>query len=412
MSEEKSPSFSKKNKNVLISTIGVVGVVLVVSVLALGGKKSGSQQNSLPVEVRGASIEAPPTPVAPDRDLTPKYQEMMNKVNREVVEKNEAAGRSGIERQNPVKLEEATKTSSGVAGADQRPQTQSVALQQTQQLHLPQQVHQAPPNQMVGPAISALVSKWTPGTHHTIVYPESAQQITQGSVASTAGSGVQAQTSAAAQKQAAVMRAGDIHAITFTGMLNSDYPGPVVAVLRTGPMAGSKIIGKMSRNKYRLAVSFNTLVPNDGGASIKIEAVVMDAVDQLPGTSTSVDKKIMERYVLRPFAVFVSGMGQAVAASSTSTTMNPTGVQSTTNIDSEGQAKIALGKVAEEFSKDLTGSSVEPTVMVDPKDPNSAAGVLFVADVYRVVAGEANQLAPNNRGLADNSPSLQQTKNR
>ena len=121
---------------------------------------------------------------------------------------------------------------------------------------------------------------------------------------------------------------------------NSDIPGPVLAQIVTGPLAGSRIIGSFSIEDEYLVIEFKSVVID--GQSVSISAIAVDPDTNLTGVVTDVNHRYFKRLVLPVAAEFISGLAGAIAQ--TQTTTNVTGaVVVIDNQDLSLEEEIASG---------------------------------------------------------------------
>jgi intracellular multiplication protein IcmE len=163
---------------------------------------------------------------------------------------------------------------------------------------------------------------------------------------------------------------------------NSDIPGPVMAQIMSGPLAGSRILGSFSTQDEYLTLNFNSVIVD--GISHPISAVAIDPDTTLPGMATEIDKRYFSRVILPAAAAFIEGLGSAIAQSG-STTIN-TGIGgaavSQTNEDLDFEQEVFRGveeassKVSEIIDRDA--GQIKPLVRVAAGTP---MGILFTQPV-------------------------------
>lgn len=192
-----------------------------------------------------------------------------------------------------------------------------------------------------------------------------------------------AESAEPAKKPNVLASAGtQVAAVTAT-TCNTDYNSPIFAEVATGALKGSKLVGTCTRANDEALISFSSIaVPGFG--MISIQAVAYNPSTNEAGVGTSVDRKLMTKYLLRPIAQGIAAVGEA-AKNAGSTTVVVNGAVTTNNaqLDSKRTRQILGGAVADQAAKDLTAGDVEPTVRVAAKHVLS---VYFVTDV----------VAPNN----------------
>lgn len=208
------------------------------------------------------------------------------------------------------------------------------------------------------------------------VSPAAASAFSQGQA-----QGGDAQPSA--KSQVVLLPAGSQVAAVTATTCNTDFNAPIFAEVATGPIKGAKLVGTCTRANDEALITFNSIaIPGRG--VIGTQAVAYNASTNEAGVGTSVDRKLMSKYFLRPLAQGIAAVGEA-AKSSGSTTVVVNGATTTTNgqLDNKRARQILGGAVAEQASKDLTAGDIEPTVRVAARHVLS---VYFVTDV----------VAPNN----------------
>lgn len=174
--------------------------------------------------------------------------------------------------------------------------------------------------------------------------------------------------------------AGTINYAQLLTEANSDVPGPVLAQLVSGPLAGARLIGSFSTAENHLVLTFNSIVID--GLNQSISSVAIDPDTTLPGVATEVDKRYWSRVFLPAAARFIAGVGSAIAQD-TSTTVTVTGETVTTS-RSELDLKQELGRGAEEAADTIAdfmedeGNRIRPLVRVAR---GTAIGVFFTQPV-------------------------------
>lgn len=180
-----------------------------------------------------------------------------------------------------------------------------------------------------------------------------------------------------------IIPAGDIAYAQLLIEANSDVPGPVLAVLVSGPLKGSKIIGTFSVSNEYLTLNFTTVVVD--GKSYDIDAVALDPDTSLPGMATEVDHRYLQRVVLPAAAAFVSGFADAMAQSDATNITIDTGSGGTTttatdqDLNTEEEVALGVKEAGDEISDILDDmGDVEILVKIHAGTP---IGVLFTEPV-------------------------------
>lgn len=163
---------------------------------------------------------------------------------------------------------------------------------------------------------------------------------------------------------------------------NTDAPGPILAVLASGPLAGSRLIGTFSASDEYLTLKFGTIVVD--GQALSTSAVALDPATSKPGVITEIDHKYFQRVILPAAAAFIEGIGGAISESGSTTVSAGAGTTTSAENDLDPRQEFfkgveeASGKVSEILDKD--GGSVEPMLRVAA---GAHLGLLFVEPVER-----------------------------
>lgn len=200
---------------------------------------------------------------------------------------------------------------------------------------------------------------------------ETADRIAPGAGEPTPGS--------RAQRTVLVPAGRGIYAHTVLSV-NSDTGGPIVLEADSGPLAGDRMIGTFSKNERdRLIVRIMTV--EHRGQPIEVRGLVIAPDSMETAVASSVDEHYLERFVLPAAAAFVSGLGQAVALSNSTTQVSPFGGTITQygSLNFKQQAAVAGGAAAQQISQTLQQETPKgPTVNLAA---NVSVGVMFLSDV-------------------------------
>lgn len=181
-----------------------------------------------------------------------------------------------------------------------------------------------------------------------------------------------------------IIPAGEIEYGQLIIEANSDVPGPVLALLVSGPLKGSKLIGTFTVQNDYLTLQFDTLVYE--GQDIDIDAIALDPETTLPGMATEVDHRYMQRILLPAAAAFVEGFADAVSQTdATSITIDTSGGGTTTtaedqDLDTEEEVALGVKEAGEEVREiiDEMADEVEVLVKIHAGTP---IGILFTSAV-------------------------------
>lgn len=134
---------------------------------------------------------------------------------------------------------------------------------------------------------------------------------------------------------------------------NSDAPGPVLARIVQGDLAGATLIGSFQTQRENIVISFNTLTVertrngDEVNKSVAVSAVAVDSKTVGTAMATDVDRHLLTNIGFTAAAAFAQGFGQAIAQSGSTTT---TGVYGTTTVnpslDTRKQLFVAGGAAA------------------------------------------------------------------
>ena len=175
--------------------------------------------------------------------------------------------------------------------------------------------------------------------------------------------------------------AGDIEYAQLVLEANSDVDGsPVLAYLASGPLSGSKLLGKFEVKDEYLVLTFNTIVTD--GIAQSINAVALDPDTTLPALATDVDHHYLTRIILPAAAAFISGFSGAVgdSGSTTVTVDGGAAVESSLAKDSRQEIFKGLEEAGNKISEiiDDKAKNTDPTVKVAAGTP---MGILFLEPV-------------------------------
>lgn len=164
--------------------------------------------------------------------------------------------------------------------------------------------------------------------------------------------------------------------------VNTDVPGPVLAQITTGPLAGSRLLGEFEAAEEHLVLTFNTVVVD--GVSQSIEAVALDPDTTLTGVATDVDHRYLKRIVLPMAAAFVEGMAEAISESGTTTIVvsGDTTSSTTSNDDTSNDQEVASGiEEAGKELKDILKKEADATKTLIRVRSGTPVGILFLKPV-------------------------------
>ena len=185
-------------------------------------------------------------------------------------------------------------------------------------------------------------------------------------------------------KQEVLIPAGEIEYAQLVIEANSDVPGPVLALLVSGPLSGSKVLGSFTVVDDYLSLTFDTIIVDE--ESYSISAIALDPSTTLPGMATEVDHRYFKRIVLPAAAAFVEGFADAIAQTEeTEITVN-TGSDTTTSTNGEPttEEEVANGiKEAGQEVRDIIEEIADETETLVKIHAGTPIGILFTDAVVQ-----------------------------
>ena len=212
------------------------------------------------------------------------------------------------------------------------------------------------------------------------------------SSSSASGAGVvdASGTAPGAQSAKIVVPAGTVSYAQLLTEANSDVPGPILAQIVSGPLAGARAVGSFQVKNDYLVLQFN--LANLKNKDYSISALALDPDTTLGGMATEIDNRYFTRVVLPSAAAFLEGLGEALGTPPSTTTTTTSGT-----VTSQGTvgAKIGmykgLGKAAEtagSFFK-AEGDKTKELVRIASGTP---MGLFFTSSVKEpTTAGQNNR---------------------
>lgn len=165
---------------------------------------------------------------------------------------------------------------------------------------------------------------------------------------------------------------------------NSDVPGPVLAQIASGPLAGSRVLGTFTKEKELMVVEFDTVVVD--GISYTMSGVMIDPATTLPAMATDVDHHYLRRMVLPMAAAFVEGMANAISESGRTTITVEGDVVAEEEEETNNEQEVSAGieEVGQELREilDEEAEEIEVTVRIEAGTP---IGILFLEPVIKPV---------------------------
>lgn len=418
----------KNNPMIKIGLVVGAFAAIIGSIILFGGSETKAPDSV--VSGGQADLKAPPG----TETLSPAMVNAIEEVNQERTENAERTGGSVMPipidpPKSRVELEQEASTTEDPLNRWRRMQEERLRTQQ-EQVPAP-----TPQQQQVDTARDQAVSNLAQAMSNqmsqilstkqianlkqmTVTDPRALEQARQQAAAAAAAA---AQVPVEPETLKILLPAGTIEYAQLLIEANSDVEGPVVALIVTGPYAGSRILGSFDKKAEYLVLEFNILVKD--GISIPIEAIALDPDTTLPAMVTDVDHRYWQRVILPAAAKFIEGMGSAIAetgGSNTSVSVNDTTVVDDQSEEPDTKEEFykgveeAAGKLGEIFDEEA--DEVETLVIVKAGTP---MGVLFLQPVTEqdITLGRQGKTKQDleeeqNRGFipsaVTNSPATQQ----
>jgi intracellular multiplication protein IcmE len=239
--------------------------------------------------------------------------------------------------------------------------------------------------------------KFKPSTDEFNYYGQRPKDSTTGGASGGAGGGstsatgtAGAATASAASTDATTgptfVRAGTVMPAVLITPINSDTPGPILAEITSGPLAGARLLGTFSASDKQVVVKFSTLSMVGQPKSFTIQAYAVDQNTSAPGLATDVNNHYLKKYGLLAAAAFVGGYGQAIETQGTTTVISPLGgaTVSQGQLSNSQISKAALGNVGDRLASQIQqdSSQTRPTIKVEGAHGQGGVpiGVMFMSD--------------------------------
>jgi len=213
--------------------------------------------------------------------------------------------------------------------------------------------------------VDMFMGVWTPrAANLEFNYEGKMPPAATAATATTAGAS--AGTSSDQSATAQFVTAGSVLSGMLLTPINSDHPGPVLAEITQGRLAGARLLGSFVTENNRVAVTFDTL--SMGGKSYSISAFAVSPSTASTALATSVNHHYLEKYGIMLAAAFVSGYGQAIEQQNATTAVTPLGgvIVSNSGLSNRQILMGALGNVGTTVSQEAQSNAqqIKPTVRV------------------------------------------------
>ncbi|CAG9170015.1 TrbI/VirB10 family protein [Cupriavidus pinatubonensis] len=235
--------------------------------------------------------------------------------------------------------------------------------------------------------VNLLITSWQPKEHQSLVVREQGKESSSPSGATT--SKLQVSTAGGATTPLAsartLVKAGDppVYGVLETSV-NTDEPGPVTATIVSGPLKGTKLLGKaeVGQNAQKAGLHFTVASIPDQPNSIGIDAWAIDPETARTAMASDVDNHYFLRYGTFFASSFLAGFGDALLKGGQNQQLiaNPAGtVVQTTAYTTKQMVLAGAGNVGKQASTGLAGIMNRPATITI--DAGIGIGILFMADV-------------------------------
>lgn len=199
-----------------------------------------------------------------------------------------------------------------------------------------------------------------------------------------------------------IIPAGTIEYAQLITEANTDAPGPVMAQIASGPLAGARLIGTFQSTDNYLTLQFSMVVID--GVAEGANAVAIDPNTTLPGMVTEIDRRYLKRIILPAAGAFIEGLAEAISESGTTTIYidNNTVTQSTADRDNRQEVASGISEAGKEI-RDIMRDEANATRPMLRIAAGTAIGVLFVEPVI-----EGDDLVEQNQREQDRLVRMQQ----
>ncbi|WP_310622287.1 DotG/IcmE/VirB10 family protein [Flexibacterium corallicola] len=164
---------------------------------------------------------------------------------------------------------------------------------------------------------------------------------------------------------------------------NSDTPGPVLATILQGPLAGSRLIGSFTLRQNTLVIDFQTVaVKQYQGREINktfpVNAVAVDTKYIGTGLATKVNRHLAQKIGFTFLSGLAQGIGSAISQNGSTTTVRSDGsvTTSTSDLNTTESLLSASGQAVSQTGQLLMSEyGSRPTTVI--VEAGTQLGVLF-----------------------------------
>lgn len=252
--------------------------------------------------------------------------------------------------------------------------------------------------------MSQLMDSWSPRHMNVVVgggmadmkNDEALRQkaAAAGANSPNAGGGANSAQSNAAVPVKDIVSAGTVNYGQILVEANSDVPGPILAQVLSGPLAGGRAIGRFQVEGDYLVMEFNLI--NYKGKDYSVNILALDPDTTLGGMATEVDHRYFSRVLLPAAGSFMSTFGQDMGqAPQTTSLSNGTVIVQQTQQSTKQATYAGIGQAGQSIAGFLNqqAAQTKPLVRVAVGTP---LGMFFLTGVKENGAPIAQQTAAGN----------------
>lgn len=389
----------RENPMVKIGVIAGAFVLLVIVFLALSGKK---EEPAPSVIGAGSEINAPPG----TDEVSPVYADAVEEENEKRIEEAVREGRSALP--TPVEPPIGRLTVPAEEEEQEDPLQRWRRLQQERlerEMKQASVVETAPQEPAVNPEMIEAMSE-AMSTQMQAILEAHNQPTTISSMGITDVQYLEELAKAEEEKNAEdenadetvegtiLLNAAEIEYAQLINEANSDVPGPVIAQIVSGPLAGGRLLGDFAVEDVYLTLNFSTLVLK--GKTYSVSAIALDPDTTLPGMATEVNYRIFKRVLLPMAAAFVEGAAEAISESgrTTVTLENGSTVEETSDTNDEQEIASGIDEAGQEL-RDILEDMAGDTEILVRIEAGTPMAILFLDDVVEEPEDDNLRLAPN-----------------
>lgn len=370
---------------------GLLVGMIVVGYMVLGRAKSDALPAQATVSRTGTNVEADPS-----RGGSAAHAELQRQANERNAQLAAERGQSnlpiltpGDTGGNPLELptlshQNAPTNPTAVPTLPVAEQPQSPPVNPAPVVQAPpavEQVRQPAPararNDAVDEQIAGYLALWGPSANQyqefeyarsvdaqALAAQAAAQAAAQGGAQSNGQGSALPSPTLAPESRFKFVRTGSVVPARLMTPLTSDNPGPVLAEITSGPLAGARLIGNMTVQREGLLLQFSQITKPGWPDTYSITAVGMSD-DGYTGQATDVNHHYLQRYTALFAGSFMQGYGKGLSQQGRKTIITEGGtvVSDINELNSSQIRNQGYGEVAQAIGEDIEQMSDRPTTI-------------------------------------------------